>query len=41
MNEMICAPFTPLSEQLADIFTKAVSSKVFLILCSKLGMIDI
>ena len=40
MSEMICTPFT-LSEQLVDIFTKVVTFKVFLILCSKLNMIDI
>jgi len=40
MTKMICTWFTP-SEQLVDIFTKAISSKGFMILCDKLGMIDI
>jgi len=33
MSEMICTPFTLLSAQLVDIFTKTVSLKVFLLLC--------
>jgi len=37
-SEMI-STFTPSLEHLVDIFTKVVSSKIFLILCSKLGMI--
>ena len=41
MKNIISTPFTPSAEQLADVLTKAVSSKVFSILCNKLGMIDI
>ncbi|KAK4410343.1 hypothetical protein Sango_0107300 [Sesamum angolense] len=37
----ICTPFTPSSEQRADIFTKALGGKPFDVLCNKLGMIDI
>ena len=40
-KKVVVLPFTPSSKQLADILTKAASPKVFSILCSKLGMIDI
>ncbi|KAK4406723.1 hypothetical protein Sango_0678800 [Sesamum angolense] len=41
MSQEICTPFTPSSEQRADIFTKALGGKPFDVLCNKLGMIDI
>ncbi|KAK4397606.1 Retrovirus-related Pol polyprotein from transposon RE2 [Sesamum angolense] len=41
MSQKICTPFTPSSEQRADIFTKALGGKPFDVLCNKLGMIDI
>ncbi|KAK4385641.1 Retrovirus-related Pol polyprotein from transposon RE2 [Sesamum angolense] len=41
MSQKICTPFTPSSEQRADIFTKALGSKQFNFLSNKLGMIDI
>ncbi|KAL0350143.1 UNVERIFIED_CONTAM: Retrovirus-related Pol polyprotein from transposon RE1 [Sesamum radiatum] len=41
MSQKICTPFTPSSEQRADIFTKALGGKQFDVLCNKLGMIDI
>ncbi|KAK4393367.1 Retrovirus-related Pol polyprotein from transposon RE1, partial [Sesamum angolense] len=41
MSQEICSPFTPSSEQRADIFTKALGGKPFDVLCNKLGMIDI
>jgi len=40
-KKVVSLSFTPSSKQLADLLTKAVSSKVFSTLCSKLGMIDI
>jgi len=40
-KKVISLPFTPSSKQLADLLTKAASSKVFFVLCSKLGMVDI
>ncbi|KAL0454779.1 UNVERIFIED_CONTAM: Retrovirus-related Pol polyprotein from transposon RE2 [Sesamum latifolium] len=41
MSQKICTPFTPSSEQIVDIFTKALGAKQFHILCNKLGIIDI
>ncbi|KAL0301601.1 UNVERIFIED_CONTAM: Retrovirus-related Pol polyprotein from transposon RE1 [Sesamum radiatum] len=41
MSQKIYTPFTPSSEQRADIFTKALGRKQFDVLCNKLGMIDI
>ncbi|KAL0392174.1 UNVERIFIED_CONTAM: Sucrose transport protein SUC4 [Sesamum radiatum] len=41
MSQKVCTPFTPSSEQRADIFTKALRSKQFDVLSNKLGMIDI
>ncbi|KAK4406515.1 Retrovirus-related Pol polyprotein from transposon RE1 [Sesamum angolense] len=41
LSQKICTPFTPSSEQRADIFTKALRSKQFNFLSNKLGMIDI
>ncbi|KAL0415349.1 UNVERIFIED_CONTAM: Retrovirus-related Pol polyprotein from transposon RE1 [Sesamum latifolium] len=41
MSQKICTPFTPSSEQRADIFTKALGAKQFHILCNKLGIFDI
>ncbi|KAK4386771.1 Retrovirus-related Pol polyprotein from transposon RE2 [Sesamum angolense] len=41
MSQKICTPFTPSSEQRADIFTKALGGKQFDVLCNKLGIIDI
>ncbi|KAL0298830.1 UNVERIFIED_CONTAM: Retrovirus-related Pol polyprotein from transposon RE2 [Sesamum radiatum] len=41
LNQKICTPFTPSSEQRADIFTKALGSKQFKLLSNKLGMIYI
>ena len=38
---IISTPYTPLSEQLADIFTKGLSVGVFESLFNKLGMLDI
>jgi len=40
-KKMVSLPFTLSSKQLADFLTKAASPKVFSILCSKQGMIDI
>jgi len=40
-KKAVSFPFTPYSKQLADLLTKAASPKVFSILWSKLGMIDI
>jgi len=39
IKKVVFLPFTP-SKQLTDLLTKAASPKVFFILCSKLGMID-
>ncbi|KAL0423678.1 UNVERIFIED_CONTAM: Retrovirus-related Pol polyprotein from transposon RE1 [Sesamum radiatum] len=41
MSQKIYTPFTPSSEQRADIFTKALGRKQFDVLCNKLVMIDI
>ncbi|KAK4407439.1 Retrovirus-related Pol polyprotein from transposon RE1 [Sesamum angolense] len=41
MSQKIYTPFTPSSEQKADIFTKALGRKQFDVLCNKMGMIDI
>ncbi|KAK4386004.1 Retrovirus-related Pol polyprotein from transposon RE1 [Sesamum angolense] len=38
MSQEICTPFTPSSEQRADIFTKALRGKPFDVLCNKLVM---
>ncbi|XP_020262510.1 uncharacterized protein LOC109838480 [Asparagus officinalis] len=40
-KKIVSLIFTPSSQQLADILTKATSSKVFSTICDKLGMIDI
>ena len=40
-KKVVSLPLNPSSKQLADLLTKAASPKVFSILCSKLGMIDI
>jgi len=40
-KKVVSLPFSPSSKQLADLLNKAASLKVFSILCSKLGMIDI
>ena len=40
-KKIVCLIFTPSSQQLADILTKATSSKVFSTICDKLGMVDI
>jgi hypothetical protein len=40
-KKVVSLPFTPSSQQLADILTKAASPKVFSTLCDKLGMVDI
>ena len=40
-KKIISLPFSPSSKQLADLLTKTASPKVFSVLCSKLGMIDI
>lgn len=37
----IATPFTRSSDQVADIFTKVVSPKLFAYIYSKLGLIDI
>ena len=41
MRGIISTPYTPSSEQWADIFTKRLSVGVFESLCNKLGIIDI
>lgn len=41
MNRQINTPFTPSSEQIADIFTKALGMRQFNLLCNKLGIFDI
>ena len=40
-KKVVSLPFTPSSQQLADILTKAASPKVFSTPCDKLGMVDI
>ena len=40
-KKMVSFPFTPSSKQLADLLIKTASPKVFSVLCSKLGMVDI
>ncbi|XP_020246308.1 uncharacterized protein LOC109824184 [Asparagus officinalis] len=40
-KKIVSLIFTPSSQQLADILTKATSSKVFSTICDKLGMMDI
>ncbi|XP_020254244.1 uncharacterized protein LOC109831319 [Asparagus officinalis] len=40
-KKIVSLTFTPSSQQLADILTKATSSKVFSTICDKLGMVDI
>ena len=40
-RELISTPFTPSSEELADMFTKFVTPRVFSYLYNKLGMIEI
>ena len=40
-KKVISLSFTPSSKELTDLLTKAASPKVFFILCSKLGMVDI
>ena len=40
-KQVISLPFTPSSKQSADLLTKAASPKLFSVLCSKLGIIDI
>jgi len=40
-KNVVSLPFSPSSKQLADLLPKAASPKVFSILYSKLGMIDI
>jgi len=40
-KKIISLPFSPSSKQLADLLTKTASPKVFSVLCSKLGMVDI
>lgn len=38
---LMCMPFVKSGDQLADVFTKGLSSKVFPPICCKLGMRDI
>ena len=40
-KKVVSLPFISSSKQLADLLTKVTFSKVFSILCSKLGMINI
>ena len=41
MSKRICTPYTPSSEQVAYIFTKALGGMQFRTLCNKLGMVNI
>ena len=40
-KDVICMPFVKSEDQLADVFTKGLSSKVFHSICCKLGMRNI
>jgi len=40
-KKVISLPFTLSSKQLADLLTKVAFLKIFSVLCSKLGMVDI
>jgi len=41
IKNVVSLPFTPSSKQLADLLTIAASPKVFSVLCSKLGIVNI
>ena len=40
-RKLISTPFTPTSEEIVDMFTEPVTTRILSYLCNKTGMIDI